>query len=106
MMFRKLYWVIEGVNRSRMMDDGCSTVLGVYTSIPDLVRNGLPQAERFPGFRLSLVKLDSSDTPLGVWESPDFEGLADALKTYVSTDEFSADQCELLLQKTRKTVAV
>jgi hypothetical protein len=91
MMFRKLYWVTEGVNA-----DHDSMVLGVFTSIPDLIKHGLPTAENYPTYRISLVKLDAVQPPLGTWQSPDFSGLRDALQAYVVTDEFSADQCENL----------
>ena len=94
MMFRKLYWVTEGVNA-----DHDSMVLGVFTSIPDLIKNGLPTAERYPSYRISLVKLDSPQTPLGTWQSPEFNGLRDAMQAYIATDEFSADQCENLSQR-------
>jgi hypothetical protein len=94
MMFRKLYWVTEGVNA-----DHDSMVLGVFTSIPDLIKNGLAAAERYPSYRISLVKLDSQQPPLGTWQSPDFSGLREALQAYVATDEFSADQCEILHQR-------
>ncbi|HVL39322.1 MAG TPA: hypothetical protein VM328_08015 [Fimbriimonadaceae bacterium] len=95
MMFRRLYWVTEQLD-----EQGCSTVTGVYTSIPDLVRHGLRYVNDLPqgGFRLNLVKLDCTKKPLGIWESPRFEGLADRLSEYVATDEFSQDQCNMLVE--------
>lgn len=91
-MFRRLYWVSEQVNQ-----DGTSSVIGVYTSIPDLVRYGL----RFPqngNLRLTLTKLDSSNEPLGCWLSPDFNGLESAMVPYIQTEEFSVDHVKHLIQ--------
>jgi hypothetical protein len=90
-MFRRLYWVSEQV-----FEDGTSSVNGVYTSIPDLVRYGL----RFPEkglLRLTLTKLDSDREPLGRWTSPNFDGLADAMEPYVKTEEFSSEQVNSLV---------
>ncbi len=86
MKFRKLYWVTEqldGENRSE--------VTGVYTSLPDLMAKGFrwcEEVEKTSTFRLSLVKLDSSKKPLGVWDSPDFKGMLEDLQEFVETDEF------------------
>ncbi|MEA2551993.1 MAG: hypothetical protein QOJ65_169 [Fimbriimonadaceae bacterium] len=94
-MFRKLYWVTEEVSR-----DGNSGVTGVYTSIPDLVRKGIQARNGKPSsLRLSLVKLDCADGPLGTWDAPNFAGIGDSLQDYVKTDEFSADQCQLLVDE-------
>jgi hypothetical protein len=92
MMFRRLYWVTEEIN-----DAGVSRVTGVYTSIPDLIRHGLrwthgPQAQ----FRLSLVKLDCEQDPLGTFESPRYEGLTERLEDFVKTQEFTQDECQTL----------
>lgn len=91
-MFRKLYWVSEQV-----FPDGTSTVIGVYTSIPDLVHYGL----RFPDtgqLRLTLTKLDSNQQPLGCWLSPNFEGLETAMGPYLKTEEFTNDHVKLLVK--------
>lgn len=98
MMFRRLYWVTEEVSAS-----GGSGVTGVYTSIPDLVRNGIESRNGKPSkLRLSLVKLDCADGPLGVWESPAFTGIEESLQEYVRTDEISADQCQILFDQLKK----
>lgn len=94
MMFRRLYWVTEEVR-----PDGRSNVTGVYTSIPDLVHTGFRGRESAKGLRLTLVKLDCSKAPLGIWESPSFEGLEEQLQQFVSTDEFSAEHCKLLVEE-------
>jgi hypothetical protein len=47
--------------------------------------------------RLSLVKLDSDSVPLGTWMGPGFEGLAADLHPFVQTEEFSADQYQMLV---------
>ena len=89
MMFRKLYWVTEHVAVS-----GASHVTGVYTSIPDLIKHGLRWADPLVGqFRLTLTKLDSTQMPLGTWASPQFAGLEEDLQEFVTTDEFTTDQC-------------
>ena len=91
-MFRKLYWVSEQV-----YNDGTSTVNGVYTSIPDLVRYGL----RFPDqgqLRLTLTKLDSNQQPLGCWLSPNFDGLETAMGPYLKTEEFTNEHVKLLIK--------
>ncbi len=98
MMFRKLYWVAEHLDSK-----GHSSVIGVYTSIPDLVRHGIRWA---PGhgpeqLRLTLTKLDSDMPPLGVWRSPHFESIDHDLEPYVRTEEFSAEHCSLLAESLR-----
>lgn len=94
MMFRKLYWVAERVEKN-----GESRVAGVFTSIPDLIRHGLSQFEGTDALRLTLIKLDSSKEPLGCWQGPSFDGLEAALQEYVRTDEFSAEQCAHLVDQ-------
>jgi hypothetical protein len=91
-LFRKLYWVTEQVS-----EDGSSRVGGVYTSIPDLVRHGIKFVSDAK-LRLTLTKLDSEGAPLGCWQSPEFDAIEDALRTYVQTEEFTADQCAALVQ--------
>lgn len=93
-MFRRLYWVAEQIE-----DNGSSKVTGVYTSIQDLVGRGLKWcADSSVGkrYRLTLVKPDAFDCPLGRWESPDFSGLMDGLQTFVQSNEYSTEECMLL----------
>lgn len=97
-MFRRLYWVTE-----KLENDGRSAVTGVYTSIPDLLRNGLRDEDQ--SLRVSLTKLDSDRGILGVWSPPDYEGLADALTPYIRTDEMTAEQIDALLNRLRRTPA-
>ena len=91
MMFRRLYWVVEEVEKS-----GRSQVSGVYTSIFDLIKHGLGCVDEGNEIRLTLTKLDSNKPPLGVWTSPRFEGLEAELEEYIRTDEFTAEQCKSL----------
>ena len=91
-MFRKLYWVTEQVK-----PDGISHVTGVFTSIPNLVKEGLACNER-SCMRLTLTKLDCEGGALGTWLGPDFNGLKDRLGEFVQTEEFSTDQCEALVE--------
>ncbi len=98
-MFRKLYWVTESVDQA-----GISHVTGVYTSIPDLVRHGIQSNEISSNLRLTLTKLDSNKEPLGTWSSPHFDGLSEALQTFVETDEFSAEQVQMLVSTLKQKV--
>ncbi len=100
MKFRKLYWVTEVLG-----DAGRSQVSGVYTSIHDLLERGLhwnDDPAMQAGFRVTLVKLDSDKPPLGQWTSPDFAGMREALEEYVATDEFNAQDCEMLVENLAK----
>ena len=91
MMFRKLYWVTEELNKSG------SQVTGTYTSIPDLIHHGLRWINgSTEGFRITLVKLDSGKEPLGTFESPAFDGLETRLEDFVRTEEFTAEQVQAL----------
>ncbi|MBX3120055.1 MAG: hypothetical protein KF784_13395 [Fimbriimonadaceae bacterium] len=99
MVFRRIYWVTEQID-----NNGKSQVTGVYTSIHDLVGNGLRwidgEPAEFATFRLSLVKLDYSGGVLGCWESPNFDTLAADLQPFVATQEFTIEdvtQLPLLL---------
>lgn len=99
MKFRRIYWVTEQLD-----DKGASQVAGVYTSIPDLIDKGLRWDEGIPGrsgFRISLVKLDSMNKPLGSWSSPGFAGLDESLKEYVGTGEFNEGDCVQLVEVVR-----
>jgi hypothetical protein len=92
MMFRKLYWVTEQTD-----PQGTYRATGVYTSIPDLIDQGLRWLEPAGnGFRISLVKLDGRGDPLGAWTAPDFTGLEEGLQDFVATGEFGIDECESL----------
>jgi hypothetical protein len=102
MKFRRLYWVAEQIE-----PQGMSRVTGVYTSIQDLIHKGLHWCnEDAKGsiFRLTLVKPDSFNCPLGVWDSPDFEGLEKGLEQFVETNEYSREECLLLQQELRSFV--
>jgi hypothetical protein len=90
-MFRKLYWVTEQVQ-----PDGKSHVTGVFTSIPNLVKEGFACNE-LGRLRLTLTKLDSEDGALGRWTAPNFSGLEERLSEFVATDEFTRDHCESLV---------
>ncbi|HEY3780835.1 MAG TPA: hypothetical protein VGL56_07115 [Fimbriimonadaceae bacterium] len=90
MMFRRLYWVAEQVDKT-----GRSKVTGVYTSIQDLIYKGLNWCDEnsgSAGYRLTLVKPDSFNCPLGVWVSPNFAGLANTLENLVTSGEYNRDE--------------
>jgi len=97
MMFRRLYWVVEEVEKA-----GHSQVIGVYTSIHDLIQRGLGCVDSGNGIRLTLTKLDSTKPPLGAWTSPRFERLEIDLEEYVRTDEFTEDSCKALTEELHK----
>src|SRR5438105_1923720 len=91
MMFRKLYWVTEQVE-----PNGKSHVTGVFTSIPNLVREGFA-CNQLGLLRLTLTKLDCESGALGRWTAPHFDGLEERLAEFVRTDEFTAEQCKALV---------
>ncbi len=101
MKFRRIYWVTEQLDK-----DGRSEIAGVYTSIPDLLDGGLRWDDGIPdkteGFRLTLVKLDSSKKPLGSWASPGFDGLSEDLREYIGTGEFGEMDCIQLVSELQK----
>lgn len=101
-MFRRLYWIAEQVD-----DAGQSRVTGVYTSIQDLVHQGLNWSEASAGrtLRLSLVKPDTFDTPFGTWSSPSFEGLATDIRAFVNSQEYSEEETAMLMEALHGFVA-
>lgn len=88
MMFRRIYWVVENLN-----GDGTSNVLGVFTSIPDLMEKGLVGQSNV---RLTLTRLDAGNGVLGVWTAPHFEGMRESLTEYIETGEFQIEHCDQL----------
>ncbi len=101
MMFRRLYWVVEEVEQT-----GQSQVIGVYTSIQDLINRGLGCVDTGNDIRLTLTKLDSTKPPLGCWASPRFEELETDLEEYIRTDEFTQEQCKALVDSLHKLYKV
>lgn len=101
MMFRRLYWVAEQLD-----SDGRSKVTGVYTSIQDLTHKGLHWCSEDSGrsLRLTLVKPDSFNCPLGVWTSSNFDTLLTDLQEFVRTNEYTDEECVLLKQEVDKFV--
>ncbi len=100
MKFRRIYWVTEHVEL-----DGGSRVIGVYTSIPDLIDKGMRWAPDQERFRVSLVKLDHEGDPFGCWTSPDFAGMESDLLDFVKTGEFSGPETEGLAMALREFAA-
>jgi hypothetical protein len=82
------------------MADGRSHIGGVYTSIPDLMRNGVNRPEE-GALRVTLTKLDSDKKPFGTWTAPDFAGLEEACQQFVRTEEFSVDEVNNLARALR-----
>jgi len=100
MQFRRIYWVTEQLGA-----DGTSEIGGVYTSIQDLIDEGLrwnEGSDKKSGFRISLVKLDAKGRPLGTWMGPDFAGLEEDLEAYVKTKEFDYVDCIAMVQELKK----
>lgn len=100
-MFRRLYWIAEQVD-----DSGASRVTGVYTSIQDLVHHGLNWCEEMQGrnLRLTLVKPDTFNKPLGSWISPSFDGLATDIRSFIETHEYSEEETQLLRDELQKFI--
>ena len=98
-MFRRLYWVKEIVE-----SNGASTVIGVYTSIPDLIEHGLGR-EDDQKVRLSLFQLDRANGCLGVWTCSDLEHMEQDLQKFIKTDEMSQDHVNRLVHAFDHTVA-
>ena len=100
MKFRRLYWVTEQIG-----ENGASEIAGVFTSIPDLVEEGLhwyEDIDKRNKFRLSLVQLDSREKPLGSWTSPDYQSIEQDLAAYVESQEFSTPEVESLVDGLKK----
>lgn len=97
-MFRRLYWIAEQVG-----NDGRSRTTGVYTSIQDLVHHGLGWCEDIDGcnLRLTLVKPDVFNKPLGTWMSPAFDGLESDIRGFVASQEYSEEEVNLLITSLR-----
>lgn len=103
MKFRRLYWVTEQLDES-----GCSEIAGVFTSIPDLVEEGIrwnDEIDKRHTFRVTLVKLDSRNKPFGSWTSPDFQGMKEDLAEYIKTEEFTIPDCKGLVDGLRALAA-
>ncbi len=93
MRFRKLYWVTEQVTANNK-----SSVLGVFTSVPDLVCTGLrgDGSARRGEIRLSLFQLDSDLGPLRSWTPSNFASVCEDLKEFVQSEEFTQEECNTL----------
>ena len=99
-MFRKLIWVSESVAA-----DLTSSVLGAYTSIPDLMERGL-RARDGESLRLTLTKLDSKKEPFGVWSDSHPDDLVAGLQPFVDTEEITADSVIALVAALKAKHAV
>ena len=99
-MFRKLYWVSESVAA-----DLTSSVLGVYTSIPDLIDRGL-RPRHGESLRLTLTKLDSHKEPFGAWSDSRPDDLVGGLQPFVETEEFTAESVLSLVAALKERRAV
>ena len=99
MFFRVIHWVLEVVDSS-----GKSEVYGVYTSIQDLIEKGLHLAGpeiKNNQVRLTLVKLDSAEPPLGQWFDS-IECLENELKPFVESGELEIETLNTLIDEFRK----
>ncbi len=100
MMFRKLIWVSESVAA-----DLTSSVLGAYTSIPDLMERGLRPREG-ESLRLTLTKLDSRKEPFGVWSDAHPDDLVAGLQPFVETEEITTESVLALVEALKTKNAV
>jgi hypothetical protein len=87
--------------------DSKSRVTGVYTSIPDLVHKGLRWSDEINGhgLKLTLVKPDTFDKPLGCWNGPEFPGMIDDLRAFIESHEISEEECNTLSSSLYEFVA-
>ncbi|MEQ1822488.1 MAG: hypothetical protein ABL949_08260 [Fimbriimonadaceae bacterium] len=101
-MFRRLYWIAEQLNA-----DGSSRVTGIYTSIQDLCHNGLQWSSNCNTkiIRLTLMKPDVFDQPLGSWVSPGFGEIATDIQAFVESNEYTEEEVKMLLSSISGFVA-
>lgn len=101
-MFRRLYWIAEQLNA-----DGTSRITGIYTSIQDLCHGGLQWSPKCNSkvIRLTLMKPDCFDQPLGSWVSPSFGDIATDMRTYVDSNEYTEEEVKLLISSIDAFVA-
>lgn len=94
MTFRRLYWVAEQVEA-----DGRSTMTGVYTSIADLVHKGLLWRSTGPAsLRLTLIKPDTFDSPLGRWDGTSFDTIEADMAPFEESGEMSVEEVKMLVE--------
>ena len=92
MRFRRIYWVTE-----QFEEGGDSRVVGVYTSIPDLIEIGLPLIKgKAAGFRVSLYELDSDAPAIASFSSDDLSGVGAAMHPLVTGGEFTHEEAKAL----------
>ncbi len=101
MMFRKLYWVVE-----TLLPNGASSIHGVYTSIPNLLKYGIDAQADLHGIRLSLTRLDSDFGVIAAWSGESFSCFGDDLVQFVETDDFSEDQRQALVNRVHERLSV
>lgn len=101
-MFRRLYWVVEQIGV-----DGQSRVTGVYTSIQDLIHRGLNWCNELDGHvvRLTLMKPDTFDSPLGQWRASDLTAMVEDLRNYIKTNEMTESEIQDLRSALEKFLA-
>jgi hypothetical protein len=101
-MFRRLYWIAEQLNA-----DGTSRITGIYTSIQDLCHHGLCWSENCNSkvIRLTLMKPDVFDQPLGCWISPTFGDIATDMRVYVESNEYTEEEIKMLMSSIDAFVA-
>lgn len=88
MRFRRIYWTLEQFN-----GDGSDDVVGIYTSIHDLVECGLPMTrDAANGYRFTLCELDCACLPIASFRSPDFDGIDDLLNPLIQNGEISKEE--------------
>lgn len=96
MKFRRLYWVTEAVGA-----DGTSEITGVFTSVPDLIEDGLDVHEKGPvggRLRVSLLELDSYGKALARWDRESLSSLGSDLEPYVKSGEITRDEVSRLTE--------
>lgn len=87
MMFRKLYWVAEDIDAT-----GSSQVRGVFTSVPNLLRNCLERGVDLSEIRLSLTRLDCGNAVIASWSGKQFAQMPRDLVQFVETEDLTEEQ--------------
>lgn len=95
MIFRRVYWVVE------QLGDRGSEVAGVYTSIPDLLENGLRSVSGAT-IRVSAFELDKARGALCTWRTDSKHEAAEAFELLVEAGDFTHEEiarlCDALKQ--------
>jgi len=91
-----------------MQADGRSTILGVFTSIPDLIEEGIGYLKEhsLTQFRISLTTLDHAGQAKGSWTDQTVSDLVSDARKVASPSEISDDELNSLYRSLQALTAV